>query len=191
MERAAWDLSSIFCPHADSYRAVRGGKERVRVRVRGEPEQRERLTSLGLLTLGTGDRQSIANMNTLLRTALHAPRPAAACTCTRAASSSASKYTLPNGLQLKGTVIAAGRMAQTVSVQVERRMTDHKTLKASTRPSFEIASTTDSADPHTPAQEYSRHTKFLVHDPDSACVVGDQVLVRLPPSPSCLTVCAH
>ncbi|KAG0658112.1 hypothetical protein C6P46_006071 [Rhodotorula mucilaginosa] len=117
-------------------------------------------------------------MNTLLRTALHAPRPAAACTCTRAASSSASKYTLPNGLQLKGTVIAAGRMAQTVSVQVERRMTDHKTLKASTRPSFEIASTTDSADPHTPAQEYSRHTKFLVHDPDSACVVGDQVLIR-------------
>ncbi|GAA5966009.1 hypothetical protein JCM8115_004797 [Rhodotorula mucilaginosa] len=94
-------------------------------------------------------------MNTLLRTALHAPRPAAACTCTRAASSSASKYTLPNGLQLKGTVIAAGRMAQTVSVQVERRMTDHKTLK-----------------------EYSRHTKFLVHDPDSACVVGDQVLIR-------------
>ncbi|TKA58337.1 hypothetical protein B0A53_00075 [Rhodotorula sp. CCFEE 5036] len=78
-------------------------------------------------------------MNTLLRTALHAPRPAAACTCTRAASSSASKYTLPNGLQLKGTVIAAGRMAQT---------------------------------------EYSRHTKFLVHDPDSACVVGDQVLIR-------------
>ncbi|KWU43377.1 hypothetical protein RHOSPDRAFT_35126 [Rhodotorula sp. JG-1b] len=90
-------------------------------------------------------------MNTLLRTALcNAPRPrlvSAACTCTRAASSSSSssssatssKYTLPNGLQLKGTVIAAGRMAQT---------------------------------------EYSRHTKFLVHDPDSACVVGDQVLIR-------------
>lgn|ERR1719487_22405 len=99
-------------------------------------------------------------MSTLLRTALGAPRPrlasaACTCTCTRAASSSASKYTLPNGLELKGTVIAAGKMAQTVSVQVERRMTDHKTLK-----------------------EYSRHTKFLVHDPDSACVVGDQVLIR-------------
>lgn len=48
-----------------------------------------------------------------------------------AAAPAASKYALPNGLQLKGTVVAAGRMAQTVSVQVERRMTDHKTLKAS------------------------------------------------------------
>lgn len=43
----------------------------------------------------------------------------------------ASKYTLPRGLELKGTVVAAGRMAQTVSVEVERRMTDHKTLKVS------------------------------------------------------------
>lgn len=45
----------------------------------------------------------------------------------------ASKYTLPLGLELKGTVVAAGRMAHTVSVSVERRMTDHKTLKASLR----------------------------------------------------------
>ncbi|BGP54523.1 hypothetical protein JCM8202_001605 [Rhodotorula sphaerocarpa] len=67
----------------------------------------------------------------------------------------ASKYTLPRGLELKGTVVAAGRMAQTVSVEVERRMTDHKTLK-----------------------EFSRHTKFLVHDPEQTCVVGDQVLIR-------------
>ncbi|GAA5867198.1 hypothetical protein JCM3774_002369 [Rhodotorula dairenensis] len=106
----------------------------------------------------------------MLASAARLVRPAAArlpqlqhCTCpTRAASSSTaaatrslSKYSLPNGLQLKGTVVAAGKMAHTVSVQVERRMTDHKTLK-----------------------EFSRHTKFLVHDPEAACVVGDQVLIR-------------
>ncbi|GAA5975656.1 hypothetical protein JCM10908_005232 [Rhodotorula pacifica] len=82
------------------------------------------------------------------------PAPATTPTPTPTAEQT-SKYTLPNGLELKGTVIAAGRMAQTVSVQVERRMTDHKTLK-----------------------EFSRHTKFLVHDPANACVVGDQVLIR-------------
>lgn len=93
-------------------------------------------------------------MSTLLRTALGAPRPrlasaACTCTCTRAASSSASKYTLPNGLELKGTVIAAGKMAQTVSVQVERRMTDHKTLKARREPGEVRLERTPPANPDT------------------------------------------
>ncbi|GAA5852690.1 hypothetical protein JCM8547_002591 [Rhodosporidiobolus lusitaniae] len=67
----------------------------------------------------------------------------------------ASKYTLPRGLTLTGTVIKTGKMAHTTTVSVERRMTDHKTLK-----------------------EYSQHTKYLVHDPAEQCVVGDTVLIR-------------
>ncbi|GAA6002435.1 mitochondrial 37S ribosomal protein uS17m MRPS17 [Rhodotorula paludigena] len=67
----------------------------------------------------------------------------------------ASRYTLPKGLELKGTVVAAGRMAHTVTVSVERRMVNHKTLK-----------------------EYSQHTKYLVHDPAATCIVGDQVKIR-------------
>ncbi|GAA5943688.1 hypothetical protein JCM3775_001335 [Rhodotorula graminis] len=67
----------------------------------------------------------------------------------------ASKYTLAKGLELKGTVITTGKMQHTCTVQVERRMTDHKTLK-----------------------EYSQHTKYLVHDPETTCVVGDQVKIR-------------
>ncbi|TNY24511.1 hypothetical protein DMC30DRAFT_109939 [Rhodotorula diobovata] len=67
----------------------------------------------------------------------------------------ASKYTLAKGLELKGTVVTTGKMQQTCTVSVERRMTDHKTLK-----------------------EYSQHTKYLVHDPQLTCVVGDQVKIR-------------
>ncbi|GAA6027783.1 hypothetical protein JCM8097_001716 [Rhodosporidiobolus ruineniae] len=67
----------------------------------------------------------------------------------------ASKYTLPKGLQLTGTVTSTGKMASTITVSVERRMTDHKTLK-----------------------EFSKHTKYLVHDPSEQCVVGDQVQIR-------------
>ncbi|GAA6001974.1 hypothetical protein JCM10207_003019 [Rhodosporidiobolus poonsookiae] len=67
----------------------------------------------------------------------------------------ASQWTLPKGLALTGTVIRAGKMQHTVTVSVERRMTDHKTLK-----------------------EFSKHTKYLVHDPAEQCVVGDQVEIR-------------
>ncbi|GAA5943116.1 hypothetical protein JCM10213_006216 [Rhodosporidiobolus nylandii] len=67
----------------------------------------------------------------------------------------ASKYTLPKGLELKGQVISVGKMKNTITVSVERRMTDHKTLK-----------------------EFSKHTKYLVHDPAEGCVVGDQVKIR-------------
>ncbi|GAA5969671.1 hypothetical protein JCM11641_008000 [Rhodosporidiobolus odoratus] len=67
----------------------------------------------------------------------------------------ASKYTLPKSLELKGTVISVGKMAHTITVSVERRATDHKTLK-----------------------EFSKHTKYLVHDPAEGSVVGDQVLIR-------------
>lgn len=41
----------------------------------------------------------------------------------------ASPYTLPKGLELVGKVISHGKMKQTITVSVERRMTDHKTLK--------------------------------------------------------------
>ncbi|BGP46864.1 hypothetical protein JCM10450v2_002715 [Rhodotorula kratochvilovae] len=105
-------------------------------------------------------------------------RPAPPCSCSCIPSSSrlfsavplpapASKYTLPKGLELKGTVVNTGKMAQTCTVSVERRMTDHTTLKAH-------ASLTPVLHP----QEFSKHTKYLVHDPNLTCVVGDQVKIR-------------
>ncbi|GAA5886109.1 hypothetical protein JCM16303_000045 [Sporobolomyces ruberrimus] len=66
-----------------------------------------------------------------------------------------SPYSLPKGLELVGKVIKHGKMQQTITVEVERRMTDHKTLK-----------------------EFKKHSKYLVHDADSQCVVGDQVKIR-------------
>ncbi|GAA5960539.1 hypothetical protein JCM3765_003671 [Sporobolomyces pararoseus] len=67
----------------------------------------------------------------------------------------ASPYTLPKGLELVGKVISHGKMKQTITVSVERKMTDHKTLK-----------------------EFKKHSKYLVHDAEEACVVGDQVQIR-------------
>lgn len=46
------------------------------------------------------------------------------------------KYLLPNGLVLKGLVTSTGKMAQTSTVTVERKMVDHKTLKVSLRSTF-------------------------------------------------------
>ncbi|GAA5933562.1 hypothetical protein JCM1841_006351 [Sporobolomyces salmonicolor] len=105
-----------------------------------------------------------------LRHALQAPVPSTSrCSClpssSRPFSSSprslavlpppASPWTLPKGLELKGQVTSVGKMQQTITVSVERRVIDHKTLK-----------------------EFSKHTKFLVHDPSEQCVVGDQVKIR-------------
>ncbi|GAA5949751.1 hypothetical protein JCM21900_003281 [Sporobolomyces salmonicolor] len=105
-----------------------------------------------------------------LRHALPAPVPSTSrCSClpssSRPFSSSphslavlpppASPWTLPRGLELKGQVTSVGKMQQTITVSVERRVIDHKTLK-----------------------EFSKHTKFLVHDPSEQCVVGDQVKIR-------------
>ncbi|GAA5905398.1 mitochondrial 37S ribosomal protein uS17m MRPS17 [Sporobolomyces salmoneus] len=67
----------------------------------------------------------------------------------------ASPWTLPKGLELVGNVVKHGKMKQTITVSVERRMTDHKTLK-----------------------EFKKHSTYLVHDPESSCVVGDQVKIR-------------
>ncbi|GAA6062650.1 hypothetical protein JCM10212_003462 [Sporobolomyces blumeae] len=67
----------------------------------------------------------------------------------------ASRYTLPKGLELVGTVINSGKISKTITVSVERRMTDHKTLK-----------------------EFKKHSKFLVHDQEETCVAGDQVKIR-------------
>ncbi|GAA5820805.1 hypothetical protein JCM3770_001001 [Rhodotorula araucariae] len=104
-------------------------------------------------------RTAAASLRTLAR-------PAQPCSCSCAPSSSRlfsaapapaprQKYTLPNGLELKGTVVSTGKMQQTCTVSVERRMTDHTTLK-----------------------EFSKHTKYLVHDPNLTCVVGDHVKIR-------------
>ncbi|GAA5873581.1 hypothetical protein JCM1840_005966 [Sporobolomyces johnsonii] len=105
-----------------------------------------------------------------LRHTLQAPVPSTSrCSClpssSRPFSSSlpslaalpppASPWTLPKGLELKGLVTSVGKMQQTVTVSVERRMVNHKTLK-----------------------EFSKHTKFLVHDPTEQCVIGDQVKIR-------------
>ncbi|GAA5833509.1 hypothetical protein JCM5353_007946 [Sporobolomyces roseus] len=67
----------------------------------------------------------------------------------------ASQWTLPKGLELVGKVINQGKMQQTITVEVERRMTDHKTLK-----------------------EFSKHSKYLVHDAEEQCIIGDQVKIR-------------
>ncbi|GAA5929017.1 mitochondrial 37S ribosomal protein uS17m MRPS17 [Sporobolomyces koalae] len=67
----------------------------------------------------------------------------------------ASQYTLPKGLELVGKVINHGKIKQTITVSVERRMTDHKTLK-----------------------EFKKHSKYLVHDPEQHCVSGDEVKIR-------------
>ncbi|BGP30858.1 hypothetical protein JCM10296v2_002617 [Rhodotorula toruloides] len=66
-----------------------------------------------------------------------------------------SKWTLPRGVELEGTVIRSGKMAKTCTVSVERKVTDHKTLKV-----------------------FTRHSKFLVHDPNTELVDGDVVLIR-------------
>ncbi|GAA6009534.1 hypothetical protein JCM11491_003593 [Sporobolomyces phaffii] len=67
----------------------------------------------------------------------------------------ASPWTLPKGLELVGKVTSHGKMKQTITVSVERRMTDHKTLK-----------------------EFKKHSKYLVHDPEEQCVTGDQIKLR-------------
>ncbi|GAA5828408.1 hypothetical protein JCM11251_006231 [Rhodosporidiobolus azoricus] len=67
-----------------------------------------------------------------------------------------SQYTLPGNVQrFVGKVVSTGKMKNTISVTVERRLTDHRTLK-----------------------EFSKHTKYLVHDPAEQCVVGDLVMIR-------------
>ncbi|CEQ41861.1 SPOSA6832_03638, partial [Sporobolomyces salmonicolor] len=118
-----------------------------------------------------------------LRHALQAPVPSTSrCSClpssSRPFSSSprslavlpppASPWTLPKGLELKGQVTSVGKMQQTITVSVERRVIDHKTLKPS---SWLLNSV-------RVIQEFSKHTKFLVHDPSEQCVVGDQVKIR-------------
>ncbi|GEM06703.1 small subunit ribosomal protein S17 [Rhodotorula toruloides] len=58
-------------------------------------------------------------------------------------------------MEFEGTVIRTGKMAKTCTVSVERKVTDHKTLKV-----------------------FTRHTKLLVHDPNTELVDGDVVLIR-------------
>lgn len=80
--------------------------------------------------------------NTLKLARTPAKSFSAPCSCQRVAfastsasshaagdAASASKYELPKGLVLRGIVTSAGKMAQTSTVTVERRVTDHKTLK--------------------------------------------------------------
>ncbi|KAK4058346.1 hypothetical protein OIO90_000504 [Microbotryomycetes sp. JL221] len=80
---------------------------------------------------------------------------AAAAQATPRQPSTVSKYALPNALVLQGVVTSTGKMERTAKVSVERKVTDHKTLKV-----------------------FRQHKKYLIHDPDSTCVVGDQVSIR-------------
>ncbi len=73
-------------------------------------------------------RQSTSILPCLCR-----PSPSAVrfSSTTAAPAAERPKYLLPNGLVLKGQVTSTGKMAQTSTVTVERKMVDHKTLKVS------------------------------------------------------------
>lgn len=85
---------------------------------------------------------------------------------------------------MQGLVTSAGKMAHTATVTVERKVTDHKTLKvrqgerhAAERCIF--GSRVLKSEPYfVVPQVFKQHKKFLVHDPDQVCVVGDQVTIR-------------
>lgn len=122
-----------------------------------------------------------------------AAKPSNTVTTADSAIPSATNYTLPKGLVLRGIVTSAGKMAQTSTVTVERRVTDHKTLKVRTRlwnllldahrnPRLTLTAVR-SRSPSCPAgctlqQQFLTHRKYLVHDPDNTCVVGDSVAIR-------------
>lgn len=72
-------------------------------------------------------RQSTSTLPCLCR-----PSPSSVrFSSTTAPTTDRPKYILPNGLVLKGLVTSTGKMAQTSTVTVERKMVDHKTLKVS------------------------------------------------------------
>ncbi|GAA5909899.1 hypothetical protein JCM6882_002045 [Rhodosporidiobolus microsporus] len=100
-----------------------------------------------------------SSLRTFTSSALSLARPVSAAapkSLPQSLPSPASPYTLPGNVhQFVGKVVSVGKMKNTISVSVERRLTDHKTLK-----------------------EFSKHTKYLVHDPSEQCVVGDMVKIR-------------
>lgn len=69
-------------------------------------------------------------------------------------------------------------MTKTTTVTVERQATDHKTLKVSFPSSFFPPIEISKKLIAVLLQQFLKHKKFLVHDPDSLSVVGDKVEIR-------------
>ncbi|KAI5476318.1 small subunit ribosomal protein S17 [Pseudohyphozyma bogoriensis] len=88
-------------------------------------------------------------------TSLLRPLSSSAAASSSSTPLNAGPRTLPNGLTLQGIVVTTGKMAQTATVRVERKVVDSKTLK-----------------------EFKTHKKYLVHDPLDSSVVGDKVSIR-------------
>ena len=127
------------CPRKTSCARLNAGPQTTKLHGERHPgghpnNHQPQMQSIVRTTFNSLPRQSTSALPCLCRA------PAWAAPSVRFSSTAAAplaertKYALPNGLVLKGLVTSTGKMAQTSTVTVERKMTDHKTLKVSKKP---------------------------------------------------------